>query len=65
MAQPSDGGATYEYSALYGNKARSRTPFKPIRKEYSAMPWYKYIYSGENKYLIHCRFCRFSNLQRM
>ncbi|PIO14816.1 hypothetical protein AB205_0123690, partial [Aquarana catesbeiana] len=24
-----------------------------------------YIYSGENKYLIHCQFCRFSYLQRM
>jgi hypothetical protein len=23
------------------------------------------IYSGENKYLIHCRFCRFSYLQSM
>jgi len=25
----------------------------------------QYTYSGENKYLIHCRFCRFSHLQSM
>ena len=24
-----------------------------------------YKYSGENKYLIHCRFCKFSYLQSM
>ncbi len=24
-----------------------------------------YIYSGANKYLIHCRFFKFFNLQRM
>ena len=26
---------------------------------------YDYLQDGENKYLIHCRFCKFSHLQRM
>jgi hypothetical protein len=28
-------------------------------------PGKRNTYSGENKYLIHCRFCRFSYLQSM
>jgi hypothetical protein len=26
-----------------GNNAHSRMPFKPIRKEYSKMPWYNVV----------------------